>query len=351
MMKPALKFPTVFVLSLLLIFSVSCKKDQNSIDPPVLDSGYEAEEAAVIMTLAAIAYTAEIHGVQMINDSIQYLLSDSTLATKGEWELAWGPGVDQYNTNLVYVAKNNTTHPASYAIAIRGTSIGSLVDILENAKVFTLVPFKYGIEGDSIAIGSMEGLDILLSTRDPITDHTLAEFLTQIAGVEKKKMYITGHSQGGALAPLLSYWFITSSGVVDDFNLETYAFAGPSVSNGIFKDHFFNSLPTTADFHMVANSLDVIPYFWARYDSLITGHIPTRVPIEYRIATTIVTDEFKLKNISYVQLDNQIDIGHYPPIDNLNQIHPSDTLRWFNHWMKVEHVHNNYLRLLGAKPI
>lgn len=352
-MKTTFQYLFTIVLSIILIGSLSCKKDQDTdpVNPFNTELGYEKDEAAVIMTLAAIAYTAEGMGVQTIKDSIKILLKDPTLKTKGEWELVWGPGVSNDNSNLVYIAKYGATQPFAYAMAVRGTSIYSISDILQDVDVFNLVPFKYGLTGDSVAHGSMQGLDILLETIDPVTGKTLSEFLPDVTGDNKLKMYITGHSQGGALAPLLSYWFLTSSGVAEHFNMETYAFAGPSVGNETMKTNFFNSLPGGAYFNMVSNSLDVIPYFWARFDSLVPQQIPAKVPLAYEILFTAARDELQLKQIKYVQLDEQIDIGNFPPTDTLGNIHPSNTLQWYNYWMKKEHTHNSYLTLLGAKPI
>ena len=352
-MRPAFQYLIAIVLCIILIHSSSCKKDQDAdpVNPFDTEFGYEKEEAAVIMTLAAIAYTAEGNDVLTIKDSITFLLKDPTLETKGQWELVWGPGVNNTNSNLVYIAKWGATHPPVYAIATRGTSIYSIKDILQDVDVFSLVPFKYGLPGDSVSHGSMQGLDILLETEDPVTGKTLGEFLPNISGDSKSKMFITGHSQGGALAPLLSYWFLTSSGVAEHFNMETYAFAGPSVGNETMKGNFFNTLPEGAYFNMVSNSLDVVPYFWARFDSLIPQHIPAKVPLSYELLIAAARVDLLLKQINYVQLDDQIDIGHFTPKDTLGNIHPSNTLEWYNHWMMAEHTHNNYLKLLGAPPI
>lgn len=341
-----------FVCFSLLFLPLSCKKASD--DTPVTpgaDQGYEANEAAAIMTLAAITYTAEGSTSQTIKDSIMSLLGDPDLATGGKWELAWGPGISETNSNLVYVAKNTSTVPVSYAMAVRGTTIYSIADILQDVEVFSMVPFKYGLPGDSVARGSMEGLDILLETEDPKTGKTLAEFLPGIAKGDPAKMYITGHSQGGALAPLLAYWFIMKSGVTEHFLLETYAFAGPSVGNESFRANFFSSQPSTAYFHMVANSLDIVPYFWAHPDSVVIKKIPAPVPLAYRILLSVFEDYFQLNNIKYVQMADQVYIGSYPPTDTLGHIHPSDTLAWYNHWGMVEHRHNNYLRLFGVSPI
>lgn len=340
----------VTLLTFFLLFSASCKKDTQTANP-LLEEGYTVDEAGIIMTLAAIAYTAEGNTEQTIKDSIKHYLADQSLATAGQWELVWGPGINDINSNLVYVAMNSSTQPVSFAIAVRGTSFFSITDILQDFQVFTLVPFKYGLPGDSIAQGSMTGLDIILDTEDPKTGLKLGAYLQSIASNDIAKIYITGHSQGGALAPLLTYWFVTQSGIVDHFDLETYAFAGPSIGNQIFKRNFMNTLPPTAGFHMVSNSLDIVPYFWARFESLTPNNIPAPVPLFYQTLMGIASDSLQKYHIKYVQLDDQIDIGNFPPKDTLGTVHPSETLLWYNHWVMAEHTHNNYLKLLNVSPI
>jgi hypothetical protein len=346
----------LFIILTAITINTSCKKEKEITSEPeinmfALEEAYNSDEAAVIMTLAAIAYTEEGSGVLTIKNSMEALLNDPSLKTKGRWELVWGPGVTSNSSNLIYIAKYDNEAPATYAMVVRGTSIYSLDDIHQDVEVFELVPFTYGITGDSVAKGSMDGLDLLLQTSDPVSGKTIMEFLPEIVNDSISKMFITGHSQGGALAPLLAYWFITSSGVNQHFQLETYAFAGPSVGNESFVQNFFISQPENAYFSMVANSLDIVPYFWARFDSLVPMHIPAPVPLVYRIFLTAARLELNLKHINYIQLDNQIDIGSFTPIDTIPNIHPSDTLNWFNKWVWYEHTHNSYLTLLGAKPI
>ena len=352
-MKTKIKLSGLLFLSLLILFTFSCKKKGDSIvEPiPIFDNGYEVDEAGVIMTLAAIAYVAEGEDPGVIKDSIKILLNNPALATGGNWKLAWGPGISGIMDNLAYIAVDSSSAPISYAIVIRGTNKNSLDDIIQDLQAFHLVPFTYGLPGDSIAIGSMRGLDSLLLTKDPASGRTIEEFLNSLPESGPRKMYITGHSQGGALAPLMTYWFITSSGVIDKFTIESYAFAGPSVSNKIFKTNFTNSIPASGYFHMVANSLDIVPYFWARHDSLVIHSIPAPVPWEY-IAGIEVADIFLEDNhIKYAQLAEQISIGSFPPKDTIGTIHPDETLKWYNYWALVQHQHNNYLKLLNVAPV
>ena len=102
---------------------------------------------------------------------------------------------------------------------------------------------------------------------------------------------------------------------------------------------------------MVSNSLDIVPYFWARSDSLAPNNIPTHVPVFYKELIKAANIYLKYHHIKYAQLADQIDIGNFPPIDTLGNIHPSDSIKWYDYWAMAEHTHNSYLRLLNVKPI
>lgn len=351
-MKNQTKLSRLIFLSLIIII-FSCKKNGDTIVLPIppINQGYDVDEAGVIMTLAAIAYVAEGEEPAVIKAAIIALLKNTSLATGGDWQLAWGPGISGIKDNLAYIAVDSNSSPVSYAIAIRGTNAKSIDDIIQDIQVFTIVPFTYGAVGDSVAHGSMRGLDSLLLTKDPASGKTIEEFLNALPASGNKKMFITGHSQGGALAPLMTYWFITSSGVINNFAVETYAFAGPSVSNKTFKTNFINSIPATGSFHMVSNSLDIVPYFWARYDSLIINSIPAHVPFWYREMIKLADIGLQSNHIKYAQLADQISIGSFPPQDTLGTIHPSDSTQWYNYWALVQHRHNNYLKLLNVASV
>ena len=127
-MKKLFSFIIATFLSV-AVMTTSCRKAQPIEEQQTnifgLEEAYHPNEAAVIMTLAAIAYVAEGKDVQTIKDSIGILLNDPSLETKGDWELIWGPGITNDNSNLVYVAKYAYAQPATYAIVVRGTSIYS----------------------------------------------------------------------------------------------------------------------------------------------------------------------------------------------------------------------------------
>jgi lipase (class 3) len=345
-MKKHILFPVISFLLLTIIIFNGCKKDS---DHPFLS---ESNLPGVMMTLSAISYVAEDSTATIISDSILHFLSDETLATGGDWQLDWGPVITNDKCNLIFVAKNTSGEIPAYVIAIRGTNVHSLSDILEDIIVIPLVEFPYGVAGDSVAKGPMEGFAKILETSDIASQTTLEEYLKTIPTSEKIPLFITGHSQGGGLAPLFAYWLITNETLKDKFVFSTYAFAGPGWFNKNFRDNFLNKLPADASFQMFVNSLDMIPYGYSNLAGINAKNIPVHVPSPYRTTIAFVDSLITDSGIKYYNIVVADSIGHIPITSSTpGGIMPSNEIKWYNYWLKVEHHHNNYLRLLGVKPV
>lgn len=338
---PVLPVLVVFIIALFL--TNGCKKEP---DKPTEN----ANLPGVMMTLSSISYTAEGLSASTIKDSIILLLADQTLTTGGDWSLAWGPGISVNNENLVYVAKSASL--SSYAIVIRGTNIHSIGDLIEDFDVFSLVSFPFGKPGDSVSKGAMDGLTSLLGSADPVTGDNLATFLASVASDAKTPLYITGHSLGGALSSLITYWLVTNDQLKDKFVFSTFTFAAPAFVNENFKNNLLSSLPPDASYTMKINSLDMIPYGYADLEGIITNNIPVHVPFLYRVIITAASDSLKGRGIKYVNIKSADEIGNIPiGTTGPGGISPADTILWYDYWLGVEHSSNNYLKLLGATPL
>lgn len=345
-MKKSILISVITFLFLTSIIFIGCNKDS---DPPLIE---ESDLPGVMMTLSAISYVAEDSPETIIKDSIQHLLSDESFATNGHWQLDWGPVITEDDANLIFVAKNTSIETPAYAIAIRGTNTNSFTDILEDIIVVSLVEFPYGVAGDSVAKGPMEGFTSILEARDTNKQTTLEEYLKSIQTSEKLPLFVTGHSQGGGLAPLFAYWLITNETLNDKFMVSTYAFAGPGWFNKNFKDNFLNKLPADASFNMYVNSLDMIPYGYSNLAGINAKNIPVYVPFPYRTTIAIMDSILTVNGIEYYNIVVADSIGNFPITSSTpSGILPSDEIAWYNYWLLVEHNHNNYLRLLGVKPL
>lgn len=344
---------TIFLLSLAIILITSCKKDP-VMDPttPSLIGPESININGVMMTLSAISYTNDGESESAIRASIISYLNDTSLATHGNWQLTWGPGISGWKSNMVFVASIKTTIGPIYVITIRGTNTTSIPDVIQDLDVFVRVHFPYGEPGDSVARGAMNGLDSLLSTKDAGTHKTLEEYLTALPMGKNISLFVTGHSQGGGLAPLMAYWLVKNQNLANRFEFHTVAFAGPGVVNQNFATNFINALPPTGSFKMKVNSKDGIPWSWASLPAMLEKGIPVHVPFPQSAFYQTVHDSLQAMGITYVNVVHADSIGYIPITDSgPGGITPADSIKWYDHWLATEHNHNNYLKLLGVKPL
>lgn len=320
----------------------SCKKESNTNPDDTIEL---PDLKAEMMTLSAIAYLADSSGPDVIKETIINSLKDTILATKGEWKLVWGPGISQLNENLVYVTRNDKSN--SYAIAIRGTSIYSIGDIIEDLDAFNMARVTFGKPEDSVSHGAWTGFKKLLSTQDPESGHDLEHYLSSIQESDIP-LIVTGHSQGGGLAPIMAYWLMTHDMFSTKFNIHTYAYAGPGWFNKNFKENFNDRLNPSSSFNMMVNSLDAIPYGYADLLGIIENKIPTDVPFDIGAAIIAFDAGLKAKKVKYYNISVADTIGFIPITNFLNS---KDIDNDYTHWLAVEHNHNNYLKLLGAEPV
>ena len=197
-----------------------------------------------------------------------------------QWELAWGPAVYKYpfaifDDNMMYLVKHKAKED-TYAIAIRGTNPIGLMDwLIEDLLVQKMVswptPDKQSGLKPKISYSTHLGLNALKKLKPakglPGAGKNLETFLRE--AVEKKasknaNISITGHSLGGALAPLLTLWLSDNQSRWDsnnDAQLSTVAFAGPSPGNKDFATYYESQLGENTE--RVHNSLDVVPHAWS----------------------------------------------------------------------------------------
>lgn len=331
-----------------------CKKDPEPATPTppvVLPS---PNMAGVMMTLSAISYVAEESTPLVIKDSIDILLNIDSLATRGLWKRVWGPGVADNATNatnLVYVTMMKTETELAYAIVIRGTNMGNDMDKWQDIDI-AMARFTYGEVDDSVTQGAMDGFDALLKTQENGSGIILETFLGSIKPTAKIPLYVTGHSQGGYLAPVMAYWVMRNTDFKANFDVRTFTFAAPSVVNKSFRGHFKEALANGGTIQMYVNSLDVMPYFWTDLEAIRVNGIPVAIPDTF-FGATLTTFQHYLDSvkINYYKVGQDSLIGFIPVDTTIHPINNLDSFNYYKHWVEVEHNHNNYLRLLGEATL
>jgi hypothetical protein len=231
-------------------------------------NGYDQTEAQLTMLLSAFAYTDEkvlpgetvAQQEQRTRRDIDALLASEPMLAQ-QWQVAWGPGLDDARANMMYVAGNTTTN--QYAVVVRGSAWSFVLDWLEDfLSLLALVQYR-GTSDPSVQIasGTDIGLGILLDMQDSSGTNVQA-FLQALA--DDAEVYVTGHSLGGCLASALAPMIANKIGVN---RLKVYTFAAPSAGNLGFAN-YYNSMFLPANTNIsrafrVYNDLDIAPNAWA----------------------------------------------------------------------------------------
>ncbi|MDX1694196.1 MAG: hypothetical protein R3208_10550 [Ketobacteraceae bacterium] len=278
---------------------------------------------------------------------------------ENEWEIAWGPAVHRFpfaifDDNLMYVVKH-TLQDDTYAIVIRGTNPIGLWDwLLEDLLVQRLVPWKSDKVSENsnprISYSTHLGLSTLTeltAAEDlPGEGHTLQDFLKKVVAEtssDKVKVYVTGHSLGGALAPLLTLWLSDRQGTGAEcwdpdscVELSCYAFAGPSPGNSDFSAYYDSQLGDRTE--RIHNSLDVVPHAWApsSMKNLLSIYEGTATP------STIMKSAYYFLKFSTSHLDYEQIKPDTPAF--VGEINPA--LKLFDLQMVDQHM-MGYLREFG----
>jgi hypothetical protein len=191
------------------------------------------------------------------------------------WELAWGPAVyhfslSRFDDNMMYAVRQATT-PAHLAVVVRGTNPPAFLDwLVEDFDVVAQVSWPTGHPSGEAKIskGTSEGLHILqtmVPEAGPLPRKTLSQFLAQEvkAAPAGLRVYVTGHSLGGALAPALALWLSDTRAEWDPEHraqISVYPLAGPTSGNADFAKYYDATLGNVTD--RLWNPFDVVPLAW-----------------------------------------------------------------------------------------
>ncbi|MFT5312658.1 MAG: hypothetical protein ACI8Z9_001138, partial [Paraglaciecola sp.] len=241
----------------------------------------EFSQSQVMLALSYMAYYGFALDESDRRNATKILQSfDAALSSwpplKEQWKVVWGPAIfalpgTRFDDALMYVVQSQI-HPAQYVIAIRGTNPISIPNwIIWDFQAKELKAWPYGEpctqNPPMLSESSAFGLLILQGLRPnktiPGYKKNLLEFFQQEAKTNNNlSICVTGHSLGGALAPVLALWLkdIQDTQLTRGVHISCIAFAGPSPGNRAFAEYFNQRM--AKDFQRIANSLDIVTFAW-----------------------------------------------------------------------------------------
>lgn len=294
-----------------------------------LSQHFNQQQAGVLMTLASIAYADSSASLPKVRNAIMAELVKPHYATKGQWSLAWGPVIEGEGDNLMYVARSGN----EFAIVLRGT-VGDLGSFWEDVPTGQ-DDFPYAGPEAKVSNHFMDAQQDLLKGIDRDCGQTLSTYLAQQLSAEST-LYVTGHSQGGGLTPMLVAWAMSQRSVwpqAMQVPCVGYAFAPPTSGNPAFAGW----ISQYATSFQVINPLDVVPCGYASIEGIISNHIPETVPIEYKL---LIEGAAKLAADAgdWQQPDQQIICQKVQLPSSISYLHQ----------VEDQHNHNSYQWLLGS---
>lgn len=208
--------------------------------------------APVMMTLAGIAY-----GKPTAIPS--YLAQDAL--TKGDWSIVWIADDVAVPVNFAFIARSAAS--GAYAIAIRGTypdpfSPAYWSDTTQDSPTGPMQTWPGGAASSAqVSGGTWTGFRNILALNG--AGQSFAEAVAALpAGAT---VYVTGHSLGGTLAPVIALWMSEQIGLPVP---TVYAFAGMTPGNAGFAALFGPGTALDGRVWRYNNTLDTVGYGWDR---------------------------------------------------------------------------------------
>jgi hypothetical protein len=291
--------------------------------------------APVLMTLAGIAYgqPSAIPG---------YLAADPL--TKGDWSLVWIAAEVEIPVNFAYIARSQST--GAYCIAIRGTypnpfSPAYWDDANQDNPLGEMQPWPLGASdpadvGPRISQGTATGFTNIIEL-----SNGAQSFAQAVAALPQNAIvYVTGHSLGGTLAPVIALWM---TGLPNKTLLPTvYCFAGMTPGNQAFADLFGAGSKLAGRVTRYKNTLDSVPYGWDNVLATRSFYQPAPQG-GLLVEGAIILLAAKLSDYGYAPIGEEIALP-----GNLSEQDISLQLIAFIIENLHQHLPDTYLTLLGA---
>lgn len=285
----------------------------------------------VMMSLSAVAYSP-FHSISMLQDNL-----NGAEALEQAWSAIWW---EKDNSTIVFMVKNKLTE--EYAIVFRGPvfkfGLSFLINQYEDLSLTRQESMPHSRLGNArVAAGILDAIQSI--GHSTYGGRTLQQVVNNLPA--RTKLYIAGHSLGGALAAAYAAKMVSIHPV--GLDIIPYIFGAPALGNesfaALFDPDSVNYLFTRS--HRCVNIHDIMPFAWGRLRDIATvDYGDIRPPVDFTLCLEYMERLLILSRIFYAQppTDLQLKDGHGQ----------HDT---FYREAMHQHQPNTYMHLLGLDPI
>jgi hypothetical protein len=237
---------------------------------PALPTGFDIDAATVCASLSGAAYT-------MNGSRVDYPMLRSLLLDVG---LEFVDAVEA-DDHFVYIARRGHELFLTFRGSCNGPNVRTDLDYNTCSQTLAAFEAESGLqmpEGIKLHRGFLEAWRVL---REPVIDKIEALMSldteqapgAQAPGAQARsgsgaggrlKLYVTGHSMGGAIGQLASWELahrMRASRTRSRYGIHrTYTFAAPRVGNCAFARHFGQTFPRAADHWALQAAADAVPH-------------------------------------------------------------------------------------------
>jgi hypothetical protein len=319
-------------------------------------------DTAAMMTLSAFAAIDEtpLPGESVATQDQRILADLQAALASAAWTPLWvGISSDPERANLTYIAQSLASGEQTYAVVIRGTDFDMPTDLHEDFDVAPpTVGFAVGNQTVQIAAGALQGHDYVTQAQGA-DGSTLLQALAGFASGGGAKVFVTGHSLGGALATTVALYLANARTALGETIYQVYTFAAPTVGLNDFASLFDatfggNDIDSNSSWR-IYNAWDLIPQCWAP-DTLgkLSSWYPPPGPGQCGTVQKIIKGlQSRPQGLQYTQ-----PTVNPSPLNNpswgdayLDEGCIDTTLEAFICQVAFQHDSDTYLTLLGATPV
>ena len=156
----------------------------------------------------------------------------------------------------ILIARNTVTN--EYVVSIRGsvmvTTKAGIIDWFNDLNVLQMVTSPSPLPG-MMSQGAFNGIAAI--------SRAIPNFGQIIPHTTAPTIYVTGHSLGGSLVPIVSLWILSQ---IRNANIIPVSFAAPSTTDADFEAVFSEKLGAKS--MRIWNTQDFVPYAWSDLDHL-----------------------------------------------------------------------------------